>query len=70
MLGRRPTRLAADGGACKHFGPPRLKPGVDMAVFCQLDRPLPASPIVSSLSEHALSVLFVLQVRLVGGTAF
>jgi hypothetical protein len=26
--------------------------------------------VVSPLSQHALSVLFVLQIRLVGGTAF
>ena len=43
---------------------------VDMAVFCQAGQITPASSFVSSFSQPALSVLFVLQVRLVGGTAF
>ena len=42
---------------------------VDMAVFCQVSRPLPPHRC-EFLSQHALSVLFVLQIRLVGGTAF
>jgi len=29
-----------------------------------------AGTVVSPLSQHALSVLFVFQIRLVGGTAF
>jgi len=49
--------------------PPRLKPGVDMAVFCQLDRSIPASTWLSPY-QHALSVLSVLQVRPIGDTAF
>jgi hypothetical protein len=41
-----------------------------MAVFCQLGRPLPASLIVSSFLSPLFSGLFILQVRLVGDTAF
>jgi hypothetical protein len=47
----------------------RLNTNVDMAVFCQLGRPLPTHRH-EFLSQHALSVLFVLQIRLVGGTVF
>jgi hypothetical protein len=42
---------------------------VDMAVFCQVGRPLPASLIVSSFLSPFFG-LFVLQIHLVGGIAF
>jgi hypothetical protein len=43
---------------------------VDMAVFCQMSRSVPPQRLREFSYEHALSVLFVLQVRLVGDTAF
>jgi len=43
---------------------------VDMAVFCQMSKPVPPQRLREFSYEHALSVLFVLQVRLVGDTAF
>ena len=47
----------------------RVSADVDMAVSCQMSRPLPPHRHEFS-SQHALSVLSGLQVRLVGGTAF
>ena len=43
---------------------------VDMAVFCQVSRPLPPHHRHECSCEPALSGLVVLQVRLVGDTAF
>ena len=48
------TRFAADGGWCDHE-PPRLKPGVDMAVTCQVSYTLPVLTIVSGLSSVSRS---------------
>ena len=56
-----PAVAAGEGGAERR--------AVDMAVSCQTRRPLLPHRHEFS-SQHALSVLFGLQVRLVGGTAF
>ena len=59
-----------DAEAVQNGLPPRLKSVVDMAVFCQVSRPVPPHRHHEVLSVPGLSGLFVRQVRLVGDTAF